>query len=149
MITGVGGSSASKNRVTKNTGDIGFFDGDLDGSKSTASNLPEHAVDDAFVPLPTVSNKALQERERRSLRTAQESFTQINQKASAAGQVVFDRLLKACNDVIWRGESVLVLNQIRVDPPYGKDDCKLLMGGSSGVALKEVLERVKMIVDAN
>jgi hypothetical protein len=61
---------------------------------------------------------------------------------------VFDRLLKACNEVVWRGESIIVLNQIRVNPPYGKEDCKLLSstGGATGALHEGSLDRVKKIV---
>jgi len=98
-----------------------------------------------IIPLTVVSKKTLDEREKRAFRLAEESFAHINQKASPEGQAVFDRLLKACNEVVWRGESIFVLNQIRVDPPYSKDDCKLLSG--PGDSLNEgSLERVKKIV---
>jgi hypothetical protein len=59
---------------------------------------------------------------------------------------VFDRLLKACNEVEWKGESIIVMNQIQVDPPYAQENCKLLQAGSaqSGGSL----ERVEKIVAA-
>lgn len=98
-----------------------------------------------ITPLPVVSKKTLEEREKRAFRLAEESFAHINQKASTEGQAVFDRLLKACNEVVWKEESIYVLNQIRVDPPYTKDDCKLLAG--PGGSLNEgSLDRVKKIV---
>ncbi len=65
------------------------------------------------------------------------------------GQTVFDRLLKACNEVKWNGESIIVLNQIKVDPPYRGENCKLLQtGGPEGVLDEGSLERVKRIVGA-
>lgn len=121
------------------------------GEASETTNDLDAYAGDLSAPLPAVNKKSLEERERRAIRLAEESFAHINQKASPVGQAVFDRLVKACNEVAWRGESILVLNQIRVDAPYGKEDCKLLMdsGGSSGSALNEgSLERVKMIVAA-
>lgn len=121
------------------------------GEASETTNDLDAYAGDLSAPLPAVNKKSLEERERRAIRLAEESFAHINQKASPVGQAVFDRLVKACNEVVWRGESILVLNQIRVDAPYGKEDCKLLMdsGGSSGSALNEgSLERVKMIVAA-
>ncbi|KAL7473715.1 hypothetical protein ACHAXS_014206 [Conticribra weissflogii] len=98
------------------------------------------------MPLPNVSRKALEERERRALRLAEESFSHINQKASPTGQKTFDKLLKACNEVVWKGESILVLNHIKVDPPYTVDSCSLV--GSSGSLDDHSLERVKKIVAA-
>jgi len=121
------------------------------GEASETTNDLDAYAGDLSVPLPVVNTKSLEERERRAIRLAMESFAHINQKASPVGQAVFDRLVKACNEVVWRGESILVLNQIRVDAPYGKEDCKLLMdsGASGGSALNEgSLERVKMIVAA-
>jgi hypothetical protein len=58
--------------------------------------------------------------------------------------MMFDRLLKACNEVIWKGEAIIVLNQIQVDPPYEKDDCKLLKSASGASSL----DRVQKIVGA-
>jgi hypothetical protein len=61
------------------------------------------------------------------------------------GQAVFDRLLKACNEVVWEGESILVVNNIRVDPPYCESDCKLTQDGDKALII-DILERVKRIV---
>lgn len=120
------------------------------GEASETTDLDAY-TSDLSLPLPAVNTKSLEERERRAIRLAEESFAHINQKASPVGQAIFDRLVKACNEVVWRAESILVLNQIRVDPPYGKEDCKLLVEsvGDAGGSLHEgSLERVKMIVAA-
>jgi len=50
--------------------------------------------------------------------------------------------------VVWSGESILVLNQIRVDPPYGSENCKLVQKGGDVALNAESLERVKRIVEA-
>lgn len=58
---------------------------------------------------------------------------------------MFDRLYKACNEVVWKGESIIVLGQIQVDPPYSRETCKLLPGSTqSGGSL----DRVQKIVAA-
>jgi len=91
-----------------------------------------------------INRKDLEDRERRAIKLAIESFGHINQTATPEGQQVFDRLVKACNEVVWKGESIVVLNQVRVDPPYRSEDCKVIdnaMGGN--------LERVKRIVVGN
>ena len=67
-------------------------------------------------------------------------------QATPAGQKIFDKLLKACNEVAWDGQSILVLNHIRVDPPYTPDDCNLI--DRSGGLDEHSLERVKKIVRA-
>jgi hypothetical protein len=65
-------------------------------------------------------------------------------QATPEGQAVFDRLLKACNEVVWKGEGIQVLNQIQVDPPYTVEDCRLL--SDAGRQSESSLERVKKIV---
>jgi len=94
--------------------------------------------------------KVLEEREKRAIRLAQESLKHLNPKAPPKGQMAFDRLLKACNEVIWKGESIIVLDTIKVDPPYTHDDCKLLQsaGAGSGQQKQGSLDRVQKIVDS-
>lgn len=116
----------------------------INSSEKTEINNNEVA-EELMLPLPNVSRKTVEERERRAIKLAMESMAHVNQKATAEGQAVFDRLLKACNEVVWRGESILVLNQIRVDPPYGSNDCTLLQTGGLN---EGSLERVKKIVEA-
>jgi len=104
--------------------------------------------------LPAIQKKILEEREKKAIRLAEESFRHINQNATSKGQAVFDRLLKACNEVVWKGESILVLNQIQVDPPYGQEECKILKSNkenpnnSSATLQDGSLDRVKKIVAA-
>jgi hypothetical protein len=63
---------------------------------------------------------------------------------------VFDKLLKACSEAVWKGESILVLNQVQVDPPYGPEQCKIVQPRGTGKkALDDgSLERIKKIVAA-
>lgn len=102
--------------------------------------------------LPNVSRRMVEERERRAIKLMEESFGHVNQKASPEGQKIFDKLLKACNEVSWKGESIIVLGEIRVDPPYTSNDCVLMTNvgkgsGSGGLGVHS-LERVKNIVNA-
>mmetsp|Transcript_23742 Transcript_23742/g.35368 ORF Transcript_23742/g.35368 Transcript_23742/m.35368 type:complete len:192 (-) Transcript_23742:175-750(-) len=96
--------------------------------------------------LPNVSRRMVEERERRAIKLMEESFSHVNQQASPEGQKIFDKLLKACNEVSWRGESIIVLGEIRVDPPYTSNDCVLI--GKGGGLDGHSLERVKNIVNA-
>jgi len=100
------------------------------------------------MPLQNVSKDLIEKREKRAIMLAEDSFKHINQKASAQGQTTFDKLLKACNEVVWRGESILVLNQIQVDPPYGSGNCRLIKAGGDVTLNEGSLERVKRIVGA-
>lgn len=119
-----------------------------DNGNGNGSASAEETVELAM-SLKNVSRDLIEKKEKRAIMLAEDSFKHINQKASPEGQVVFDRLLKACNEVVWSGESILVLNQIVVDPPYGKDNCQLLKSaGGDGTLNANSLERVKRIVGA-
>jgi Anticodon-binding domain len=54
--------------------------------------------------------------------------------------------LKACSEASWQGESILVLHQILVDPPYGAENCKIVKRGAKESLDNDSLERVKKIV---
>ena len=69
-------------------------------------------------------------------------------KATPKGQACFDRLLKACNEVVWKEDSILVLNQVQVDPPYEPDNCRIIQRGNKKSLDDGSLERVKKIVGA-
>ena len=71
----------------------------------------------------------------------------IKKKAPPKGQIVFDRLLKACNEVVWKGNTIIVLDTIKVDPPYTQDNCELLSKERSGQQ-KGSLDRVQKIVSS-
>lgn len=111
------------------------------------SKLIQEATKSQLDPTPTEiphTKKILEEREKRAIKLAQESLKHLNPKASPKGQMIFDRLWKACNEVVWKNESIIVLQSIQVDPPYQQENCKLLKGG----AAQGSLERVQKIVAA-
>mmetsp|Transcript_6425 Transcript_6425/g.18109 ORF Transcript_6425/g.18109 Transcript_6425/m.18109 type:complete len:89 (+) Transcript_6425:622-888(+) len=80
----------------------------------------------------------------------------MNDKASSEGQDVFDRLLKACGQVTWNNETIIVLDSVRVDPPYLPENCQMLLvqqnssnsnnNSKSSNSSQEALERVQKIV---
>jgi len=143
-ITVVNAASVAERRAVD-------VDGDNEEEMAAARELAGVGdLDELKLPLPNVSRRALEERERRAIRLAEESFSHVNQRASPEGQKIFDKLLKACNEVVWKGESILVLKEIRVDPPYAPDNCSLItVGGAAGGGLDvHSLERVKKIVSA-
>ena len=75
-----------------------------------------------------------------------------SEQASPEGQAVFDRLLKACGEVVWKGDttSILVLSQIQVDEPYQPENCKIISSTGKNSGLEDrSLDRVKKIVAAS
>jgi Anticodon-binding domain len=76
----------------------------------------------------------------------------LRTQASPRGQACFDRLLKACNEVVWKDDAIVVLHQIRVDPPYTPNTCTIISKNQSGGKGKALdvssLERVRKIVES-
>jgi len=93
-----------------------------DKMTTTAASTSGGAASSASAVVPaTIHKKTLEDRERRAIRQAEESFRHINEKVSPEGQEVFDRLLKACGEVVWQSDTnvICVVNShIKVDPPY-------------------------------
>mmetsp|Transcript_10709 Transcript_10709/g.31238 ORF Transcript_10709/g.31238 Transcript_10709/m.31238 type:complete len:180 (+) Transcript_10709:323-862(+) len=110
-----------------------------DGKKSTIENNNFDTVH---------SKKTLEEREKRAIRLAQESLKHLNPKAPPKGQLVFDRLLKACNEVVWKNDSIVVLDSIVVDPPYTQADCKILKPARKQGSLDRVQKIVSSITSS-
>jgi hypothetical protein len=57
-------------------------------------------------------------------------------------------LLKACGVVVWKEESIVVLKEIQVDPPYSADNCKIVQRKGNNALEDGSLDRVKKIVAA-
>jgi hypothetical protein len=57
-------------------------------------------------------------------------------------------LLKACSVVVWKEESIVVLAQIQVDPPYSPENCKIVQRKGNNALEDGSLDRVKKIVAA-
>jgi len=117
--------------------------------------VPEHAIDSIKVvkppdakdkkalvaPLPAVDVSACKKRESEAYEAMEAAMAMLNPNASAAGQACFDALSKTL-DCSWSGDSINVLDQVRVDAPYTEDACVSLDGNKSS------LERIRKIVTA-
>ena len=117
--------------------------------------VPEHAIDSIKVvkqpdakdkkalvaPLPAIDVAACKKRESEAYEAMEAAMAMLNPNASAAGQACFDALSKTL-DCSWNGDSINVLDQVRVDAPYTEDACVSLDGNKSS------LERIRKIVTA-
>ena len=117
--------------------------------------VPEHAIDSIKVvkppdakdkkalvaPLPAIDVAACEKREQDAFEAMEAAMAMLNPNASAAGQACFDALSKTL-DCSWNGDSINVLDQVRVDAPYTEDACVSLDGNKSS------LERIRKIVTA-
>ena len=92
-------------------------------------------------PLPAIDVAACKKRESEAYEAMEAAMAMLNPNASAAGQACFDALSKTL-DCSWSGDSINVLDQVRVDAPYTEDACVSLDGN------KQSLDRIRKIVTA-
>lgn len=118
--------------------------------------VPEHAIRSILVvaeacedeekalvqPLPPADLKACAKRESEALAAMEAAMAQLNPNASPAGQAMFDALSKTM-DCSWVDNSINVLDQVRVDAPYGVDDCVSLDGN------KNSLDRIRKVMQGS
>mmetsp|Transcript_34539 Transcript_34539/g.67967 ORF Transcript_34539/g.67967 Transcript_34539/m.67967 type:complete len:295 (-) Transcript_34539:98-982(-) len=102
-------------------------------------------------PIERLPTKQLEDRERSSIRQAMKILSHINLEASGRAQSLFDRLVRACNDVSWSSDgngTIVVLDQVKIVSPYTPEDCSLCagLGGRSVAMAQESLARVRRIV---
>lgn len=106
------------------------------GAATTAAPTPV-----SFEPLPAVDVKALERAEDEALTSHEERMSQLNSKASAEGQAIFDALHKTMPCSWVDTDSINVLNQVRIDAPYGAANCVSLDGNEKS------LERIVKVLE--
>ncbi|KAG5192888.1 anticodon-binding domain-containing protein [Tribonema minus] len=91
--------------------------------------------------LPTVTPKELHKKEEKALREAERAMAQLNARATLEGQALCFALSKTM-DCEWDNVSLIVFDQVRVDPPYTANDCKMLPGCPPAA-----LERIQKVLE--
>lgn len=84
---------------------------------------PAEAMQNLYVP----TSEELAKKEAKLWADLSRAMAQINKDASVEGQKTFNMLSKTM-DCDWYEQSIIVLEQVRIDPPYGVADCKKLQG---------------------
>eukprot|EP00743_Colponemidia_sp_Colp-15_P001916 GILK01002086.1.p1 GENE.GILK01002086.1~~GILK01002086.1.p1 ORF type:complete len:207 (-),score=28.51 GILK01002086.1:130-750(-) len=92
---------------------------------------------DLSIPAPSVSDAI--RREEKALASTRAQSARLGVGVSAEAQQIFDAIAKTYSDIEWDGTSILILGEVRVNPPYTADSCI----GENKVAV----ERVKKVVD--
>jgi len=89
--------------------------------------------------LPAVDPAEHEKREKEAYEAMERAMEQLNPNASPEGQFIFDALARTleCN---WKDNSILVLDQVCIDPPYEASTCHSLDGDQNS------LERIQKIV---
>ena len=94
-----------------------------------ANAITDYKVDEKESEAPAdtkkTSKRALAKREQDTYFKVESRMSELNDKASAEGQMVFDAIHKT-TDCKWvDGDSIVVLEQVRIDPPYLAENCSM------------------------
>jgi hypothetical protein len=81
-----------------------------------------HRREEDLIKVGQLNLKLLRQREDEALAKAQQSVNKLGQGVSAIAQIVFNELDKIlpCR---WEGQSIVVMNAVRVESPYTVDAC--------------------------
>lgn len=118
--------------------------------------VPPHAVEKIVVinreadpalaitaDTPKVDPKELARREQIAFQEMEKAMAELNPNAPPGGQAHFDALNKTM-DCTWNENSINVLDQVRIDPPYDVDCCHSLDGNQASLdRIKKVLTGIK------
>ncbi|KAG5180391.1 anticodon-binding domain-containing protein [Tribonema minus] len=109
----------------------------------TATEVLEAPADGgALGPHGRISSaKELERKEAKAMRDAERALSQINFNASGEAQAIFDALARTM-DCEWLGLSIVIYDQVQIDPPYAPAQCVRLHGCPAGA-----LERVQKVLE--
>ncbi|CAB1103939.1 unnamed protein product [Ectocarpus sp. CCAP 1310/34] len=94
--------------------------------------VPGAPVVDDCMALPNISGRELDRKENKALQEATKAWAQINPGATNEGQAIFDLFTKTL-DCSWSDQSIVILESVRIDPPYTADNCRSLDGDKPGL----------------
>jgi len=113
---------------------------------STLQLLPQasgrESEGEPLVQITRFNEQKMKQKEAQSLLHARQEASKIGVGVSRTAQDIFyalDRLLPTR----WDGSSIIVLDEIRVDPPYGVENCHSLSGSQDGRSLNQVLKIIE------
>lgn len=90
--------------------------------------------------LPAVDMARCEAREAKAIKAAEEAAQRIGVGVTKEGQAMFDAISRTM-PVRWDGTSIVVLDEVRITPPYSAADAV------SSPESKAALERVKLVID--
>lgn len=141
----VSGSVYTIDPVTKT---IVLF-GETEGEGRDVDLVPSHAVRDVEVlekkstESKPLDPKQLAKREEEAYVAMERAMMALNPKATPEGQAIFDGLNKTM-DCTWIENSINVLDQVKIDPPYAPENCHTIDGNQKSLdRIKRVLVGIK------
>ena len=86
----------------------------------------------------SVNYDQLQQREQRAVQKAFEDMGHLNSDVSTLTQTIYDALRKTM-PCAWDGETIVVLGEVRIPPPYTPEACQANAGSTALQRVQKVL----------
>ncbi|KAG0313054.1 hypothetical protein BGZ99_009101 [Dissophora globulifera] len=119
-------------------------DKDAKEQQDKNSSITNNVYATALPAVGPVQLDKLQQREQQAIREAQVAAARIGVGVSSIGQDIFDALSKTlpCR---WAKDSIVVMDEVLIAPPYEPENCKASASSSYTLArVKKVLEHERM-----
>ncbi|GAA5983284.1 hypothetical protein JCM11641_002249 [Rhodosporidiobolus odoratus] len=104
------------------------------------SARPDSSLPSPSAPLPSVPSTTLSSRVEKAVTEDRKARARLGQGVSQDAQALFDGLGKTM-PVRWAGQSIVVMDEVMIDAPYGSENVK----GGKGSA--DRVERIKRMID--
>ncbi|CAG98869.1 Lsm12p [Kluyveromyces lactis] len=109
---------------------------ELVGEKANPSSFKKDHVKPSYVDLDRVKNALA-----KTIDTAAKKEMSIGKNVSYEGQFIFDLIHKTISDIVWKGKSIVVLDELEINPPYQLGSIKPLQGRTD-VKSKELIDKI-------
>jgi len=100
-----------------------------------------------LVALPQFVVEEANKREKEAKVRAMVASKKIGKGVSREGQLVFNAVENIYPQTQWSGQSIVVLNDIVIDPPYRMENCRTKTSKSSDSSKSSLLKLVKQIIE--
>ncbi|PFX26758.1 protein LSM12 homolog [Stylophora pistillata] len=74
--------------------------------------------------LPSIELEKIDKKIASALEQKRRAVEKIGINVTPGAQKLFDTINKTINDVKWNGKSIVVMNEVTIDPPYQESDCR-------------------------
>ncbi|GAB6020194.1 hypothetical protein CHUAL_002916 [Chamberlinius hualienensis] len=93
-------------------------------------------------PLPVLNFHRLTRRYELNIEEKTRMVKAMAAGVSTEGQLLFLAISKTFQDVCWQGDSIVVLNQVTISPPYRPENCRSSKGEDQAVThIRKIVEK--------
>jgi len=126
-----------------NASDCGFRLISKNSIKNISIIIPEQNLN--YIILPDCDIQKSEKREVEAVNKALKSANKIGHNITRVAQEIFNAIQKIYEKTEWRDQSIVVMNDVIISPPYEINDCKLINERGNSRLLKICKQTVEDI----